>query len=247
MNNYKRILSLILALILTLSPFTTAFAQTKTPVEKTRTGAQEVQIGDEIYYIFSKDKNAKRDLIKSQEKSEKKTEAIQRSDGLDLSDNLFGRPVGAGQTTPYTLNIKGTNFKGVGGKTFDWDTLPEGLELQVFYIDEEGFDYNVGNPITINKSNYQDVITRTFDIAGQPYAFGMKTNVDTETYLTDVYLTNEKAPDPWAASLNMTFDLVQVPSTKLDVKWVDVNQQPLARENTPATTLKDILTFNFFA
>ena len=245
MNNYKRILSLILALILTLSPFTTAFAQTKTPVEKTRTGAQEVQIGDEIYYIFSKDKNAKRDLINAQEKSEKKTEAIQRSDGLDLSDNLFGRPVGAGQTTPYTLNIKGTNFKGVGGKTFDWDTLPEGLELQVFYIDEEGFDYNVGNPITINKSNYQDVITRTFDIAGQPYAFGMKTNVDTETYLTDVYLTNENSPEPGVGSLDMTFDLVQVPSTKVDVKWVDVNQQPLARENTPATSLKDILTFNF--
>ena len=245
MNNHKRILSLILALILTLSPFTTAFAQTKTPVEKTRTGAQEVQIGDEIYYIFSKDKNAKNDLIKSQEKSEKKTQAIQTSDGLDLSDNLFGRPVGAGRPASYTLNIKGNNFKGVGGKTFDWDTLPEGLELQVFYIDEEGFDYNVGNPITINKSNYQDVITRTFDIAGEPIGFGMKTNVDTETYLTDVYLTNEQAPDPSVASLNMTFDLVQVPSTKVDVKWVDVNQQPLARENTPATSLKDILTFNF--
>ena len=245
MNNHKRILSLILALILALSTFTPVFAQTKTPVKKTRTGAQEVQIGDEIYYIFSTDKNAKDDLIKSQEKSEKKTQAIQTSDGLDLSDNLFGRPVGAGQTTSYTLNIKGSNFKGVGGKTFDWDTLPEGLELQVFYIDEEGFDYNVGNPITINKSNYQDVITRTFDIAGQPFAFGMKTNVDTETYLTDAYLTNEQAPDPWVASLNMSFDLVQVPSTKVDVKWVDVNQQPLARENTPATTLKDILTFNF--
>ena len=245
MNNHKRILSLILALILALSTFTPVFAQTTTPVKKTRTGAQEVQIGDEIYYIFSTDKNAKNDLIKSQEKSEKKTQAIQTSDGLDLSDNLFGRPVGAGQTTSYTLNIKGSNFKGVGGKTFDWDTLPEGLELQVFYIDEEGFDYNVGNPITINKSNYQDVITRTFDIAGQPFAFGMKTNVDTETYLTDAYLTNEQAPDPWVASLNMSFDLVQVPSTKVDVKWVDVNQQPLARENTPATTLKDILTFNF--
>lgn len=245
MNNHKRILSLILALILALSTFTPVFAQTTTPVKKTRTGAQEVQIGDEIYYIFSTDKNAKNDLIKSQEKSEKKTQAIQTSDGLDLSDNLFGRPVGAGQTTSYTLNIKGSNFKGVGGKTFDWDTLPEGLELQVFYIDEEGFDYNVGNPITINKSNYQDVITRTFDIAGQPFAFGMKTNVDTETYLTDAYLTNENSPEPGIGSLDMTFDLVQVPSTKLDVKWVDVNQQPLARENTPATSLKDILTFNF--
>lgn len=247
MNNFKRILSLFLALILTLSPFTTAFAQTKTPVEKTRTGAQEVQIGDEIYYIFSTDKNAKNDLIKSQEKSEEKTEEIQTSDGLELSDNLFGGPVGAGQTTSYTLNIKGNDFKGVGGKTFDWATLPEGLELQVFYINEDFLDVNVGNPITINKSNYQDVITRTFDIAGQPYAFGIKTNVDTETYLTDVYLTNENSPEPGVGSLDMTFDLVQVPSTKLDVKWVDVNQQPLAKDKTPSTSLKDKLTFNFIA
>ncbi|MEJ8752475.1 Ig-like domain-containing protein [Lagierella sp. ICN-221743] len=241
----KRILSFILAFAMMLSHLTPVLAKTSIENEKNVTKAQEIQIGDNVYYIFSKDKNAKGDLIKSQEKNEKKTEAIQRSDGLDISDNLFGRPVGAGRPASYTLNIKGTNFKGVGGKTFDWATLPEGLELQVFYIDEEGFDYNVGNPITINESNYQEVITRTFDIAGQPYAFGMKTNVDTETYLTDAYLTNEKAPDPWAASLNMTFDLVQVPSTKVDVKWVDVNQQPLARENTPATSLKDILTFNF--
>ena len=245
MNNHKRILSLILALILTLSSFTTVFAQTKTPVKKTRTGAQEVQIGDEVYYIFSTDKNAKDDLIKSQEKSEEKTEAIQTSDGLDFSDNLFGGPVGAGETTSYTLNIKGNDFKGVGGKTFDWDTLPEGLELQVFYIDEKYLDVNVGNPITINKSNYQDVITRTFDIAGEPFAFGMKTNVDTETYLTDVYLTNENSPEPGIGSIDMTFDLVQVPSTKLDVKWVDVNQQELGSKDRPSTNLKDILTFNF--
>ena len=245
MNNHKRILSLILALILALSTFTPVFAQTKTPVKKTRTGAQEVQIGDEIYYIFSTDKNAKDDLIKSQEKNKENAQAIQTSDGLDLSDNLFGGPVGAGRQASYTLNIKGNNFKGVGGKTFDWATLPEGFELQVFYIDENYLDVNIGNPITINESNYQDVITRTFDIAEQPLGFGFKTNVDTDTYLTDAYLTNESAPEATAGRLNMTFDLVQVPSTKLDVKWVDVNQQPLARENTPATSLKDILTFNF--
>lgn len=246
MNNYKRILSLVLVLILTLSPFTTAFAQTKTKVERTRTEAQEVQIGDKVYYIFSKDRKAKSDLIKSHEKSEEKTEETQLSDGLDLSDTLFDDPVKASQEAiPYTLNIKGSNFKGVGGKSFDWDTLPDGLELQVFYINEDFIDVNVGSPITINKSNYQDVITRTFDIAGQPFAFGMKTNVDTETYLTDVYLTNENSPEPGVGSLDMTFDLVQVPSTKLDVKWVDVNQQPLAKDKTPATILKDILTFNF--
>ena len=86
----------------------------------------------------------------------------------------------------------------------------------------------------------------TFDIVGQPLAFGMKTNVDSETYLTDVYYTNENSPEPsTTASNDMTFDLVQVPSTNLSVKWVDVNRQQLARENTPATVLKDILTFNF--
>ena len=247
MNNHKRILSLILALILSLSPFTTAFAQTEASAEETRIAAQEVQIGDEIYYIFSTDKNAKNDLIKSQEKSQTKTEEIQTSDGLELSDNLFGGPVGAGETTSYTLNFKGTNFKGVGGKTFDWNTLPKGLELQVWYLDENGLDVNVGNPIVINESNYQDTITRTFDIAGTPLAFGLKSNIDNETYLTDVYLSNVKSPDPWAASLNATFDLVQVPSTKLSVKWVDVNHQPLAKDKTPSTNLKDTLTFNFIA
>ena len=241
----KRILSFILAFAMILSHLTPVLAKTSIDNEKNVTKAQEIQIGDNVYYIFSKDKNAKGDLIKSQEKTEKKTEAIQTSDGLDLSDNLFGRPVGAGRPASYTLNIKGNKFIGVGEKTFDWDTLPEGLELQVFYIDENYLDVNIGNPITINKSNYQDEITRTFDIAEQPLGFGFKTNVDTETYLTDVYLTNESAPEPGVGSLDMTFDLVQVPSTKLDVKWVDVNQQPLARENTPATSLKDILTFNF--
>lgn len=241
----KRILSFILAFAMMLSHLTPVLAKTSIENEKNVTKAQEIQIGDNVYYIFSKDKNAKGDLIKSQEKNEKKTEAIQTSDGLDLSDNLFGRPVGAGRPASYTLNIKGNKFIGVGEKTFDWDTLPEGLELQVFYIDENYLDVNIGNPITINKSNYQDEITRTFDIAEQPLGFGFKTNVDTETYLTDVYLTNESAPEPGVGSLDMTFDLVQVPSTKLDVKWVDVNQQPLARENTPATSLKDILTFNF--
>ena len=69
--------------------------------------------------------------------------------------------------------------------------------------------------------------------------------MDSETYLTDVYLTNEHDPDPWSGSLNMTFDIVQVPSTKLSIKWIDVNNQPLAKDKTPATNLKDILTFNF--
>ena len=246
MSNYKRILSLILALILTLSPFTTAFAQTKTTVERTRTEAQEVQIGDKVYYIFSKDKNAKSDLIKSHEKNEEKTEETQLSDGLDLSDTLFDDPVRASQEAiPYTINFKVNNLIGVGGKSFDWGTLPDGLELQVWYLNEDGLDVNIGNPININSSNFKDEITRTFDIVGQPLAFGLKTNVDTETYLTDVYLTNEQDPDPFEASLNMTFDLVQVPSTNLSVKWVDVNHQPLAKDKTPATILKDTLTFNF--
>lgn len=246
MNNYKRVLSLILALILTLSPFTTAFAQTKTKVERTRTEAQEVQIGDKVYYIFSKDKNAKSDLIKSQEKSEEKTEETQLSDGLDLSDTLFDDPVTSSkEAIPYTINFKVNELKGVGGKSFDWNTLPEGLELQFFYIDEEGFDYNVGSPITINKTNATDTIAKTFDIPGDPIGFGIKTNVDSETYLTDVYLTNENAPNPGETNGIMTFDLVQVPSTNLSVKWVDVNHQPLAKDKTPATILKDILTFNF--
>ena len=241
----KKTLSFILAFILMFSTFTPVLARSDTGLQKTTIEGQELVIGDKVYYIFSTDKNAKDDLIKSQEKSEEKTQAIQTSDGLNLSENLFGGPVGAGRPASYTLNIKGNNFKGVGGKTFDWDTLPEGFELQVFYIDENYLDVNIGNPITINKSNYQDEITRTFDLAEQPLGFGFKTNVDTETYLTDAYLTNESAPEGTAGRLDMTFDLVQVPSTKLDVKWVDVNQQPLARENTPATTLKDILTFNF--
>lgn len=245
MNNYKRILSLILALILTLSPFTSAFAQTKTNVEKTRTEAQEIQIGDKVYYIFSKDKNAKSDLIKSQEKTEEKTEEIQTSDGLDLSGNLFGEPVGAGERIPYTLKIKGDNFIGVGGNTFDWDTLPEGFEIQVWYMDDSYQDVNVGNPIEINSTNYKNVITRTFEISGQPLAFGIKTNIDTETYLTNAYLENEKALEGVPGSLNVTFDLIQVPSTNLSVKWVDVNNQELESKDRPTTILKDILTFNF--
>ncbi len=245
MNNYKRILSLFLAFILTLSPFTSVFAQSKNNVGKIGTQAQEVQIGDEVYYIFSKDKNAKRDFMRAQEKSKPEAEEIQASDGLEISDSFISGPVKAAETIPYTVQFKGNAFKGVGGKSFDWDALPEGLELQFFYIDEEGFDYNVGNPITINKSNYQEPITRTFDIPGEPIGFGIKTNIDTETYLKDVYLNNVKAPDPSEQNLIATFDLVQAPSTNLSVKWVDVNYQPLAKEKIPATSLKDILTFNF--
>lgn len=241
----KKTLSFILAFVLMFSTFTPLSAISETGSQKTTIEGQELVIGDKVYYIFSTDRNAKSDLIKAQEKGEVQLEELQASDGLEISGGLHQASVGAGETTPYTLNIKGNNFIGVGGKTFDWDTLPNGLELQVFYIDENFLYVNVGNPITINEANYQDVTTRTYDIAVQPYAFGMKTNVDTETYLTDVYLTNENSPEPGVGSLDMTFDLVQVPSTKLDVKWVDGNRKPLAKDKTPATILKDILTFNF--
>ena len=244
----KKTLSFILAFVLMFSTFTPLSAMSDTGMQKTTIKGQELVIGDKVYYIFSTDKNAKSDLLKAQEKGKTQLEELEASDGLEISGGLNQASVGAGQTEKaisYTFNIKGTNFIGVGGKTFDWDTLPDGLELQVFYIDEEGIGYNVGSPITINRTNCNEVTTRTFDIAGEPYAFGMKTNVDSETYLTDVYLTNDNAPEPGETSGNMTFDLVQVPSTNLSVKWVDVNKQPLARENTPSTILKNILTFNF--
>lgn len=244
----KKTLSFILAFMLMFSTFTPLSAMSDTGTQKTTIAGQELVIGDKVYYIFSTDKNAKSDLIKAQEKGKTQLEELEAPDGLEISGGLNQASVGAGQTEKaisYTFNIKGTNFIGVGGKTFDWDTLPDGLELQVFYIDEEGIDYNVGSPITINRTNYNEETTRTFDIAGEPIAFGMKTNVDSETYLTDVLLTNENSPEPGETSGNMTFDLVQVPSTNLSVKWVDVNKQPLARENTPSTILKNILTFNF--
>lgn len=245
----KKTLSFILAFVLLFSSITPVSAKNDTAPKKTTIKGQEVIIGDTAYYVFSTDKNAKSDLIKAHEKGKLQLEKLQGADGLEISGELNGASVGAGETEkaiPYYLNIKGSNFIGVGGKSFDWDTLPDGLELQVWYLNEDGIDVNIGSPITINESNYQRTIHMTFDIVGQPLAFGMKTNVDSETYLTDVYYTNENSPEPsTTASNDMTFDLVQVPSTNLSVKWVDVNRQQLARENTPATVLKDILTFNF--
>lgn len=245
----KKTLSFILAFVLLFSSITPVSAKNDTVPKKTTIKGQEVIIGDTAYYVFSTDKNAKSDLIKAHEKGKLQLEKLQGADGLEISGELNGASVGAGETEkaiPYYLNIKGSNFIGVGGKSFDWDTLPDGLELQVWYLNEDGIDVNIGSPITINESNYQRTIHMTFDIVGQPLAFGMKTNVDSETYLTDVYYTNENSPEPsTTASNDMTFDLVQVPSTNLSVKWVDVNRQQLARENTPATVLKDILTFNF--
>lgn len=245
----KKTLSFILAFVLLFSSITPVSAKNDTAPKKTTIKGQEVIIGDTAYYVFSTDKNAKSDLIKAHEKGKLQLEKLQGADGLEISGELNGASVGAGETEKaisYYLNIKGSNFIGVGGKSFDWGTLPDGLELQVWYLNEDGIDVNIGSPITINESNYQRTITMTVDIAGQPLAFGLKTNVDSETYLTDVYYTNENSPEPsTTASNDMTFDLVQVPSTNLSVKWVDVNRQQLARENTPATVLKDILTFNF--
>ena len=241
----KKTLSFILAFMLMFSTFNPLLAMSDTGTRKTTIKGQELVIGDKVYYIFSTDRNAKSDLIKAQEKGELQLEKLQASDGLDISGALHQDSVGSGESKSYTIHIKGSNFIGVGGKSFDWATLPNGLEVQLVYIDYDGNDISIGNPIIINESNYKNDITRTHEISGDFIAFAMKTNLDAETYLTDVYQTRVNSPSPWDEVLNMTFDLIQVPSTKLDIKWVDVNKQPLARENTPATVLKDILTFNF--
>ncbi|MFR7350242.1 Ig-like domain-containing protein [Peptoniphilus sp.] len=241
----KKTLSFILAFMLMFSTFNPLSAMSDRGLQKTTIKGQELVIGDKVYYIFSTDKNAKSDLIKAQEKGEVQLEELQAPDGLEISGGLHQASVGAGETKSYTIHIKGTNFKGVGGKTFDWDTLQDGLEIQLVYIDNDGKDITIGDPIVINKSNYKEDITRTHEISGEFLAFAMKTNVDTETYLTDVYQTNVNSPSPWDEELNMTFDLVQVPSTNLSVKWVDVNKQELGSKDRPSKILKNVLTFNF--
>ena len=241
----KKTLSFILAFVLLLSSITPVSAKNDTAPKKTTIKGQEVIIGDTAYYVFSADKNAKSDLIEAHEKGELQLEKLQGADGLEISDGLNLASVGAAQATPYTINIKGEAFTGVGGNSFDWDTLPNGLDVQVTYLDDQFIETNIGSPVNINRANYTGIITRTFDIPGEPKYFAIKTNVDTDTYLTDVYLTYLSNPTSNKTSVTISYELVQVPSTNLSLKWVDVDNKKLGKENTPADVLAEKLTFNF--
>ena len=241
----KKTLSFILAFVLLFSSITPVSAKNDTAPKKTTIKGQEVIIGDTAYYVFSADKNAKSDLIEAHEKGELQLEKLQGADGLEISDGLNLASVGAAQATPYTINIKGEAFTGVGGNSFDWDTLPNGLDVQVTYLDDQFIETNIGSPVNINRANYTGTITRTFDIPGEPKYFAIKTNVDTDTYLTDVYLTYLSNPISNKTSVTISYELVQVPSTNLSLKWVDVDNKKLGKENTPADVLAEKLTFNF--
>lgn len=241
----KKTLSFILAFVLLFSSITPVSAKNDTAPKKTTIKGQEVIIEDTAYYVFSADENAKSDLIEAHEKGELQLEKLQGADGLEISDGLNLASVGAAQATPYTINIKGEAFTGVGGNSFDWDTLPNGLDVQVTYLDDQFIETNIGSPVNINRANYTGTITRTFDIPGEPKYFAIKTNVDTDTYLTDVYLTYLSNPTSNKTSVTISYELVQVPSTNLSLKWVDVDNKKLGKENTPADVLAEKLTFNF--
>ncbi|MDY3946450.1 MAG: YPDG domain-containing protein, partial [Ezakiella sp.] len=243
MTNHKKIISWILALIMVLSPFTDLIAASNADQGRAVIDVIDAEVteeGNEVFYTFNLNNGMDNTFEKSMSVND-----IDDENGFEISDPIVPGPVGAGKPGDYPFKIKADNIFGVAGKDFDWNALPDGLAIQMFYIDSTTYQrVTIGVPIVINSANANTTINRTFKVDGNPLSFGFTTNLDKEAYLDDAYLIDRRNPRGTEGTLEVGFILQQLPSLNLNVKWLDMTNQKLSSDKIPANSIQNAVKFD---